>query len=175
MSKYDENYQNVTQRQEVSKCCWKYDTDRRASHRVASELQLVKSVVYKVHLSDIWSHEAYLSCLLFLALPFCLHPLILYLLAHLNEALHNLPQFLLLFLFPCIIFFSFRVAPMACGSVWLGVESELQLLACATARATQDPSFICTLHRSMQQCWILDPLSKARDRTFILTKTVSGP
>ena len=47
----------------------------------------------------------------------------------------------------------------------LGVESELWLLAYTTATATRDPSLLCNLHHSSQQCWILNPLSKARDRT----------
>ena len=47
----------------------------------------------------------------------------------------------------------------------LGVESELQLPAFATATATPDPSHICNLHRSSWQCWILNPLSEARDQT----------
>ena len=50
----------------------------------------------------------------------------------------------------------------------LGVESELQLLATATASATPDPSHICDLHCSLQQHWSFNPLSKARDRTLIL-------
>ena len=50
----------------------------------------------------------------------------------------------------------------------LGVESELQLLAYATATATQDPSHVCNLHHSSRQHRILDPLSKARDRTLNL-------
>ena len=47
----------------------------------------------------------------------------------------------------------------------LGVESELQLLAYTTATATPDPSRIFDLHQSSWQCWILNPLSEARDRT----------
>ena len=47
----------------------------------------------------------------------------------------------------------------------LGVESELQLPAIATATATWDPNSISSLHCSLQQSWILNPLSKARDRT----------
>ena len=46
----------------------------------------------------------------------------------------------------------------------LGVELELQLLVYTTATATQDLSCICDLH-SLQQCWILNPLSRTRDRT----------
>ena len=36
-------------------------------------------------------------------------------------------------------------------------------------------SRICHLHHSLWQHWILNPLSKARDRTCILTETRSGP
>ena len=51
----------------------------------------------------------------------------------------------------------------------LGVKSELQLPA--TATATPDLRCICDLHHSSQQCWILSPLSEARDRTQVLTDT----
>ena len=51
----------------------------------------------------------------------------------------------------------------------LEIESELQLLACSTAITTPDPSRICDLHQSSQQRWILNPLSKARDGTCVLT------
>ena len=47
----------------------------------------------------------------------------------------------------------------------LGVELELQLLAYTAATAAQDPSYVCDLHHSSQQCWIPNPLSEARDRT----------
>ena len=50
----------------------------------------------------------------------------------------------------------------------LGVESELQLLAYATATPVEDLSHICDLHHSSQQCRILNPLSKARDWTHVL-------
>ena len=50
----------------------------------------------------------------------------------------------------------------------LGVESELQLPAYATATATQDPSRICDLHHSSQQHQIFNPLSEARDRAYVL-------
>ena len=45
----------------------------------------------------------------------------------------------------------------------LGVDSELQLPAYAAAM--QDPSRVCNLHHSPQQCWILNPLSEARGQT----------
>ena len=41
----------------------------------------------------------------------------------------------------------------------LGVELELQLPAYATATAMGNPRCVCRL----QQCWILNPLSEARD------------
>jgi len=54
----------------------------------------------------------------------------------------------------------------------LGVKSELQLPTyatdTATATATQDPSHVCNLYHSSSQHQILNPLSKARDRTHIL-------
>ena len=51
---------------------------------------------------------------------------------------------------------------------WLGVESKLQLLAYTTATAMQDPSHICNLYHSLQQCQILNPLSGARGQTHNL-------
>ena len=50
----------------------------------------------------------------------------------------------------------------------LGVELEMKLPADATATAKQDPSRICNLHHSSQQCRIVNPMSEARDRTQIL-------
>ena len=47
----------------------------------------------------------------------------------------------------------------------LGAQSELQLLAYATATAMADPSRLCKLYHSSQQCWIINPMSEARDRT----------
>ena len=55
----------------------------------------------------------------------------------------------------------------------LGVELELQLPASTTAVATPDPSCTCDLRHSLQQPWILHPLSEARDGTRVLTETVS--
>ena len=47
----------------------------------------------------------------------------------------------------------------------LGVESEIQLPAYTTATAMPDPRYICDLHHSSQQGRILNPRSKAGDRT----------
>ena len=49
----------------------------------------------------------------------------------------------------------------------LGVKWELQLPAYVTAPAKQ----VCNLHHISQQCWILNPLSKDRDRTRVLMDT----
>ena len=53
----------------------------------------------------------------------------------------------------------------------LGAELELLLLVYTTATATWDLSHICNLYHSSQQHWILNLLSKARDRTCILMDT----
>ena len=53
----------------------------------------------------------------------------------------------------------------------LGVESEPQLLAYATATAMQDPSWVWDLYHSSQPRQILNPLSEARDWTCILMDT----
>ena len=53
----------------------------------------------------------------------------------------------------------------------LRVKLELQLPAYTTATATRDPSCVCEVHHSSQQCWILNPQSKTRDRTRILKDT----
>ena len=50
----------------------------------------------------------------------------------------------------------------------LGVKSELQLPAYTTATAMQGLSCVCDLHHSSQQCWVLNPLSEARDPTHVL-------
>ena len=55
-----------------------------------------------------------------------------------------------------------------------GVELELQLPAYTTATATPDPSHSCDLPHSLQQCQIVNPLIKARDRTHILMDIMSG-
>ena len=53
----------------------------------------------------------------------------------------------------------------------LGVELERRLPAYTTATAMWDPSHVCTLHHSLRQREILNPLSEARDRTCILRVT----
>ena len=77
-----------------------------------------------------------------------------------------------IFLFGQFNFFSFFLSFFFLGPPLrhmevprLGVSSELQLPAYATATATLDPSHICDLHHSSRQRRSLNPLSKTRDRT----------
>ena len=65
----------------------------------------------------------------------------------------------------------FSAAPMALEVPRLGVESELQLLSYSTTTATPDLRCLSNLCCSSLQCWILNPLSKARDHTHILKDT----
>ena len=67
----------------------------------------------------------------------------------------------------CLFFVFFMAAPATYGSS----QPRVQIGAAAMATATQDPSHICKLHHSSQQCWILNPQSKARDRTLLLMVT----
>ena len=59
----------------------------------------------------------------------------------------------------------FRAAPTACGG---SQELQLPVYATATATSTWDLSCICNLYHNSRQCWILNPLGKARDRTHNL-------
>ena len=56
----------------------------------------------------------------------------------------------------------------------LGVKSEQQLPAYATATATRDSSQVFDLYHSSRQHWLFNPLSVARDRTHILMDTNLG-
>ena len=48
---------------------------------------------------------------------------------------------------------------------------EMELLGYATATATWDLSHTCDLYHSSRQCWILYPLSEARNQTRTLMVT----
>ena len=65
----------------------------------------------------------------------------------------------------CCLFVFLGPHPRHMAVPRLGVESELLLPAYTTAIATPDPSCLCDLHPSSRQRRILNPLSKARDRT----------
>ena len=84
-----------------------------------------------------------------------------------NELNAHYPVCLCFALF-CLLF---RAAPEAYEVSRLRVESELQLPADATATAMWDMSCVCNLHHSSWPCWILNPLSEARDRTCIFMDT----
>ena len=53
-----------------------------------------------------------------------------------------------------LFLFVFRAKLSAYGVPRLGIKSELQLRACATATATWDLSYICDLHHSSGRCQI---------------------
>ena len=66
------------------------------------------------------------------------------------------------------VIFLFMAMPAAYGGSQARVSSELLLPTYTRAPATPDPSHVCNLFHSSQQCWSLNPLSKARDRTWNL-------
>ena len=73
-------------------------------------------------------------------------------------------------------FFSFLgLHPQHMEVLRLGVESELQLPACATATAMPDLSHVGNIHCSLWQHQVLNTLSRARNWTHILSETTSGP
>ena len=76
----------------------------------------------------------------------------------------NIPGIEVLFYFPVFL----GPQPRHMEVPWLGIELELQLPVYTTAIATPDPRRVCDLHHSSRQHRILNPLSKARDRTCIL-------
>ena len=53
----------------------------------------------------------------------------------------------------------------------LGVELELQLLACTIATETPDLSHVCDLYNTSQQSQIINSLSTAGDQTCIFMDT----
>ena len=56
----------------------------------------------------------------------------------------------------------------------LGVKLEVQLSAYGTDTGTLDLGHVCDLCHSLQQCQILNPLSKARDGTHIIMDSTLG-
>ena len=51
------------------------------------------------------------------------------------------------------------------------LEIELELYLPAYTTATIEPSCVCDLHHNSWQCQILNPLSEARDQTYVLKDT----
>ena len=79
---------------------------------------------------------------------------------------------LLLFFFFFFFFFNFclfRATPAAHGRSQ--ARGQIGAAACATATATADLRCVCDLHHSSLQHWILNPLSGARDQTYIFMDT----
>ena len=67
-------------------------------------------------------------------------------------------------------FFSFYGVPASYGSSRAGGWIGAAVAAYTTTKSTLDPSCICNLHHSLQQCGILNPLSQARDRTHHISQ-----
>ena len=81
-------------------------------------------------------------------------------------------DYLLVFFVCFVLLFVFlELHPRHMEISMLGVKSKLQPLAYTTATAMPDPSCTCDLCCSLQQCQILNPLSKARDGARILMDT----
>ena len=76
--------------------------------------------------------------------------------------------------FVCFFLFLFMVVPGACGSSQARCRIRTAAEAYTTATASLDLSHICNLNLSLWQHRILNPLSKAKDRTCILTDTMSS-
>ena len=89
--------------------------------------------------------------------------------AYLKQSLKTLKLTFLFFLSSSsfFFFFSFTVAFAAYGSS----QVRGQIRGYATATETLNPSRICDLCHSLQQRWILNPLSEARDQIRILKGT----
>ena len=73
------------------------------------------------------------------------------------------------FLFSFFLFSFFRAVLIAYGSSQ--ARSQIGTVANGLHDSPINQSHICSLHHSSQQCWILNPLSKARDRTCVLMDT----
>ena len=80
----------------------------------------------------------------------------------------NLPNFTGTSLPLRFIFFSLGPHPQHMEVPRQGVKSKLWLPAYTTATIMPEPSCICDLHHSSWQGRILNPLSEARDRTWVL-------
>ena len=70
-----------------------------------------------------------------------------------------------------VIFFFFRTAPVAHGGSQARGRIGAGAAAASHSTATPDLSCIYDLHHSSQQCQILNPLSEARDQTWVLMDT----
>ena len=73
----------------------------------------------------------------------------------------------------CFFFFLCMAAPVVYWNSFTGGQIRAAAASLTTDTAKPDPSHICDLCRSLQH-QILNPLSKARNQTCVLTDTVSG-
>ena len=69
----------------------------------------------------------------------------------------HIRTYLFIYLYICQLYIYLELHPQNMEVPRLGVESELQPPAYATATATLDPSCVCDLHHSSWQCRILNP------------------
>ena len=76
------------------------------------------------------------------------------------------------FLFVCL----FRAAPSTYGGSQARGQIRAVVAGLTTAIATPDPSHICDLYHSSQECWIVKPMSEAREpaSSRILIRFVSA-
>ena len=76
----------------------------------------------------------------------------------------------ILYFFQFFFFGLFRAAPAAYegSQARSRILMEVWPLAYTTATATPDTRHVCNLHHISCQCWILNSLSEAGDRTYIL-------
>ena len=72
----------------------------------------------------------------------------------------------------CKFLFSFFQATPAARNSQARGQIRTVAEAYSTATAMADPSRVCSLHHSSQQCPIFNPLSGARDQTHILIDTI---
>ena len=68
-----------------------------------------------------------------------------------------------------VFFFFFRASPVAYGSSPARGQIGASVASLRHSHTRSEPlSHVCNLHHSSWQCWILTPLSEARDQTHNL-------
>ena len=110
-----------------------------------SETRISTLYTYCLHLAHMWWHSEETPC-----------------------SLHE-GEFYLCYFISFIFLYFLGLHPWHMEVPRQGFELELWRLAYTTA--TPDLSCVCEPHHSVQQCWIFNPLSDARDWTCILTDT----
>ena len=72
-------------------------------------------------------------------------------------------------LFVCLCLF--RATPLAYGSSQARGQVGAAAASLCHSHSNAESKQVCNLHHISQQCWILNPLSKNRDRTRVLMDT----